>query len=345
MRLNLRNISILASTSVLVMSCSRNPDSAGYEYMPDMYRSQAIEAYVDYGMVKDDEIDSLKTKMSARHPAEGTIPFVANVEMAAINMPYALTSEQYEESAVMQIPGHYVESEEVAKAHAADGKELFTSFCMHCHGAKGAGDGAVVTKGNFNAPSPYNGGYKNRTLGQIFHVITYGKGAMGPHGSQLNKDERWKAALYVRSLQYDGDIMYKDIMSGKRIGEIEKVFGDVDLASINKGVYVSLRNIKFPKGSVELTTESKVELDSLASYLAVYPDVLEISGHTDTSGTDEVNVQLSKDRALSVVNYLVGKGVDAGRLTSEGYGSGVPIAVNSTEEGKAKNRRIEFVKL
>jgi outer membrane protein OmpA-like peptidoglycan-associated protein len=345
MKLNLLNISILASASVLVMSCSRNPDSSGYEYMPDMYRSQAIEAYVDYGMVTDDEIDSLKTKMSARRPATGTIPFTANAEMAAINMPYALSADQYEESAVMQIPGHYVESEDIANAHAADGKELFTSFCMHCHGAKGAGDGAVVTKGNFNAPSPYNDAYKDRTLGQIFHVITYGKGAMGPHGSQLNKDERWKTALYVRSLQYDGDIMYKDIMSGKRIGEIEKVFGEVDLASIDKGIYVSMRKINFKVGSAELTAESKNELDSLASYLTVTPDVLEIGGHTDNTGTDEVNNQLSKDRALSVVNYLVGKGIDSGRLTSEGYGSGVPIAVNSTEEGKAKNRRIEFVKL
>lgn len=73
------------------------------------------------------------------------------------------------------------------------------------------GDGGVVTVGGYNQPNPYNGGYKDRTIGQIFHVITYGKGAMGPHGSQLNKEERWKVALYVRTLQHD-DLLYSDLL-------------------------------------------------------------------------------------------------------------------------------------
>ncbi len=55
---------------------------------------------------------------------------------------------------------------------------------------------------DYNPPSPYNGAYKERSLGGIFHVITYGKGAMGPHASQLNKLERWKVAMYVRTLQH-----------------------------------------------------------------------------------------------------------------------------------------------
>ena len=104
----------------------------------------------------------------------------------------------------------YIVSEEVANANAKEGAQLFTYFCSHCHGAKGAGDGKVVTYGEFNPPNPYDGGYKDRTIGQIFHVITYGKGAMGAHGSQLNKDERWKVALHVRTLQH-GNLLFDEL--------------------------------------------------------------------------------------------------------------------------------------
>lgn len=212
MKLNLRNISLFAGASILLMSCSRNPDSPGYEYMPDMYRSQAIEAYVDYGLVSDDEHEDLKNTMSARVPAEGTIPFNADPKMAAVMMPYALdnTDDGYNAAKNNLIPMMYVESEETAKAYAEEGKVLFGYFCSHCHGKTGKGDGAVITYGEYNVPMPYDGGYSDRTLGQIFHVITYGKGAMGSHASQLNKDERWKVALYVRTLQH-GDLLYDNI--------------------------------------------------------------------------------------------------------------------------------------
>ncbi len=347
MKLNFKNITLLAGASFLMMSCSRNEDSPGYEYMPDMYRSQAIEAYVDYGLVSDDENEELKNTMSARIPADGTIPFNADPAMASIMMPYSTenTTEGYEESKFNKIPSSYIETEEIANAHAKDGAKLFTYFCSHCHGAKGAGDGKVVTYGEYNPPSPYNGGYKDRTLGQIFHVITYGKGAMGPHGSQLNKDERWKVALHVRTLQH-GNLNYAELLGGLRIGEEEKVFGQVDLPSIKVGEYVSLRGINFAPGSSELTNQAKVELDSLNSYLIAYPNVkMEIAGHTDNTGAEENNIVLSKERANSVVTYLVAKGVVEGRLVAAGYGSAMPIAINDPETGSAKNRRIEFVKI
>lgn len=212
MKLNLRNITLMTCTSLLVMSCSRNEDSPGYEYMPDMYRSQAIEAYVDYGLVSDDENEELKNTMSARTPFDGTIPYNADPAMAGVMMPYKLdnTDEGYEASKLYNIPSSYIETEEIANQHAKEGAQLFTYFCSHCHGAKGAGDGKVVTYGEYNPPNPYDGGYKDRTIGQIFHVITYGKGAMGAHGSQLNKDERWKVALHVRTLQH-GDLLFDEL--------------------------------------------------------------------------------------------------------------------------------------
>jgi mono/diheme cytochrome c family protein len=220
MKLNFRNITLMACTSLLVMSCSRNEDSPGYEYMPDMYRSQAIEAYVDYGLVSDDEHEELKNTMSARTPSVGTIPFNTDPSMASIMMPYKLgnTDEGYESAKQNHIPDFYIETEEIANANAKEGAQLFTYFGSHCHGATGASDGKVVTYGEFNPPNPYNGGYKDRTIGQIFHVITYGKGAMGAHGSQLNKDERWKVALHVRTLQH-GDLLFDELKQSAMVSD------------------------------------------------------------------------------------------------------------------------------
>lgn len=206
MKINLKYISIFAIGGALAFtSCIKSDDSPGYEYMPDMYRSQAIEAYVDYGMVKDDETSeealARKVTLSARTPAEGTIPFNSSEAKAKLFMPYGFenTTEGYEASAANSIPEVFLNDVE---GNVKEGKRLYNIMCQHCHGMKGQGDGGVVEVGGFNPPSPYNGAYKNRPLGKIFHVITYGKGAMGSHASQLNKEERWKVAMYVRTLQH-----------------------------------------------------------------------------------------------------------------------------------------------
>jgi mono/diheme cytochrome c family protein len=233
MKLNFINIMMIVGSIATVSSCTKHPDSPGYEYMPDMYRSQAIEAYVDYGMVRDDVNDTLKNTISARKPVDGTIAFNADPVKAKIFMPYALTNSEadYNKSKWLRIPKYFISSEEVALAHAEEGKKLYSYFCQHCHGEKGMGDGGVITVGGYNQPNPYNGGYKDRTIGQIFHVITHGKGAMGPHGSQLNKEERWKVALYVRTLQH-GELLYSDLLPKyKKVG-VDSVMIDIDSLSL-----------------------------------------------------------------------------------------------------------------
>ena len=69
---------------------------------------------------------------------------------------------------------------------------------------------------------------------------------------------------------------------------------------------------------------------------------LEISGHTDNQGDHDKNVALSQERAQAVADYLANKGIDSARLTAVGYGPDRPIADNSTKDGRAKNRRVEF---
>jgi mono/diheme cytochrome c family protein len=198
--------------SVLVFnitSCVKHPDSPGYEYFDDMTRSQAIEAYIDYGLVADKVNDSLKNTISARIPSHGTIPYYENTEMAEINMPFNYgpsEEERIRAGEEVNLPSYYTKSDVAIESNIKEGKRLYGVFCSHCHGDKGNGDGKVITVGGYPAAPPAYNTLKDRTLGSVFHTITYGKNAMGPHGSQLNKDERWKVAMYVRTMQFDGEL-------------------------------------------------------------------------------------------------------------------------------------------
>jgi OOP family OmpA-OmpF porin len=98
-----------------------------------------------------------------------------------------------------------------------------------------------------------------------------------------------------------------------------------------------------PKGAT-LTTEGRAILDQAIEILNVNPDGnLVVAAHTDDQGSEEGNLALTQQQADAVVAYLVTGGVDAGRLTAVGYGETQPIADNVTEDGRAQNRRIEFV--
>ena len=118
---------------------------------------------------------------------------------------------------------------------------------------------------------------------------------------------------------------------------------NVPLTKIKVGKKVVLNNILFQLGKSVLTAGSYFELDRLISILQDNPQMkIEISGHTDITGSPVINAKLSTDRAKAVVDYLSQKGVDRTRLTYRGYGSEQPIADNKTEEGRSKNRRVEF---
>jgi outer membrane protein OmpA-like peptidoglycan-associated protein len=118
----------------------------------------------------------------------------------------------------------------------------------------------------------------------------------------------------------------------------------LDSIDYKPGDRIRLENIFFEFDKAELLPESKKELDKLVDILTDYPHLkIEIGGHTDNVGSDEYNMNLSEARAKSVVVYLVGKEVDPKRLTYRGYGSIRPFTSNASEDGKALNRRVEFM--
>ena len=103
--------------------------------------------------------------------------------------------------------------------------------------------------------------------------------------------------------------------------------------------------ITFETGKADLKPESMVEINRIAKLMQENPGIeFEVQGHCDATGSDKVNDPLSQKRAEAIVAALVEQGIAESRLTPVGKGSHVPIATNSTDEGRAKNRRVEFVK-
>lgn len=102
--------------------------------------------------------------------------------------------------------------------------------------------------------------------------------------------------------------------------------------------------IGFPHGEADIEPASTDLLDAVAKIMLSTSAItkLTIEGHTDTTGEPAANQPLSEERALAVKKYLEGKGVDPSRLESRGFGSSQPVDSNETEEGRAKNRRVEF---
>jgi outer membrane protein OmpA-like peptidoglycan-associated protein len=105
-----------------------------------------------------------------------------------------------------------------------------------------------------------------------------------------------------------------------------------------------LRGVNFKTASAELLEESYYVLEKVYNSLEAYPNVrVEIAGHTDDRGSDRYNLALSYDRAKSVVNYLIMRGISPNRLIARGYGETKPRMSNDTEEGRYENRRVEVV--
>ena len=173
-----------------ITSCTDN-EGRGYEFMPDMYRSPSLETYGMNTIFND--------SLNARLPVKGTI---ARGNLSSFNYDGSL--EDYLLSGKEAINPY-----DITDKNIEEGKKLYAMFCKHCHGDNGAGDGSI-THPVYSAVPAYNDTKLLRRCdlpmaelkaGHIYHAITYGLNAMGPHASQLSEEERWKIVLYVQELQ------------------------------------------------------------------------------------------------------------------------------------------------
>ncbi len=257
----------------------------------------------------------------------------------------------------------------------AKGKTLYDVYCGVCHGEKADGNGVIYNDGSGPYPvAPANllsDDFVSASEGRYYHAIMHGKGVMGSYKDKLSTEERWQVIHYIRSLQAkekdleylptavgsiapsNEDDQYAVSEEGMQNDALKKQFEEAlnkKAANNNSApdaeevdLSIQLENVFFETGSANLKAESQLELNKLAFILNAYPEAaIELSGHTDNVGNPANNLTLSQERANSVRDYLVGKGIDTNRMSAVGFGDTKPVADNATDEGKAKNRRTEF---
>ena len=176
-------ILIVAVVFGSVYSCKKD-SRPNYQFMPNMYEPVGYETYGEYEVFPGEQ--------SALLPADGTIARGYSL------YEYANTNEAYElAKAELSSP---LDSTQVDLDR---GKELYDIYCGICHGNKGAGQGNLVKREKILGVPSYADAGRAITEGSVYHVIYYGKNAMGSYAAQLNEEERWQVTAYVMKLKAD----------------------------------------------------------------------------------------------------------------------------------------------
>lgn len=201
--LSFLKFAFVLTLGVVMVSCA-GKDEPGLEYAPNMYHSVAYEPLKQItdehagDWVQMDQENSNygeyyssnplnENRMNMRVPPANTI--------ARGKMPYRIEKDNLDSAATTISP--FAVGDEAA---LKDGKVLYEKFCDHCHGKDGITPGKVGDV-FLGVPAYNSAAMKDKSEGHVFHVITHGKGRMGPHASQLSVDERWRITRYVQKLQ------------------------------------------------------------------------------------------------------------------------------------------------
>ena len=167
--------------AICAVSCF-STDDRNYQYFPNMYESEAYEAYQEYAVFPNQQ--------EAMHPVEGTIPRGW--------MPYGYedTEAGYQAAkANLKNPLPYTED------NLNEGKALYTIYCAICHGDNGDGKGTLAQREKILGIPAYNAPGRNITAGSAYHVMYYGRNTMGSYAVQTTEEERWKIAMHVIDLK------------------------------------------------------------------------------------------------------------------------------------------------
>ncbi|NOS93820.1 MAG: cytochrome c [Cyclobacteriaceae bacterium] len=201
---------------IFMAACKASGDYQGLEYAPNMYHSVAYEPLTQITDPNQGKFtNALNNGRGEFYNSNQYNPYKMNLRLPPANtvrrtasgwLPYRGSND----STGLRLANKLVNPYDSTAAILSQGKALYEMYCQHCHGVKAGGDGKVATGVKIDdvEHSVYPGvanlkgdAYKNITEGHIFHVITYGKGLMGSHGSQVSEEDRWKIAKYVKQLQ------------------------------------------------------------------------------------------------------------------------------------------------
>ena len=209
-------LSIVAAVLIFMAACKAGGDYQGLEYAPNMYHSVAYEPLSQITDPMQGRItNALDNGRGEFYNSNQYNPYKMNLRLPPAHtvrrsasgwLPYRGTND----STGLRLANKLKSPYDTIPAILTQGKAAYEMYCQHCHGAKAGGDGKVASGVKIDGVehSVYPGvanlkgdAYKNITEGHIFHVITYGKGLMGSHGSQVSEEDRWKIARYVKQLQ------------------------------------------------------------------------------------------------------------------------------------------------
>ena len=197
-----------AAVAAIALAGCAGGDNPGREYAPNMYHSVAYEPL---SQITDEDAgawaNSLDTRSGEYFNSNKYNPYRMNMREPAPNtvkrnkygwLPYR--SKNVPKDSIDIVVKGMTSTLEDNPQYVAEGKALFEIYCKHCHGAKGMGDGKVADK--YPGVANLKGeAYLNMSEPHIFHVISYGAGLMGAHGSQVSPEDRWRIARYVKDLQ------------------------------------------------------------------------------------------------------------------------------------------------
>jgi mono/diheme cytochrome c family protein len=176
-----RYFNLAAIALMAIISCDRTRSSTGWDYMPDMYYSNAYESYTANPNFPDN--------LTMRTPVEGTVP--------RDMVPFAWVKSDEDRIAAGEA---LVNPLDASEENLDRGREIYNIFCINCHGTAGDGQGYLFTSKRYPYPPASLVSDKVKSLkdGEIYHTMTVGYGIMGAHGSMIRPEDRWKIILYIR---------------------------------------------------------------------------------------------------------------------------------------------------
>lgn len=194
---------LMVAGSLLATACSDKKRKPSIVYMPDMYYATAYDpyekatfGYPDYAESSDVPVFQRNHNMSALEPVEGSVPH-NDGGILPWTLPY--NNAGYEQSKSVTSPLNPANKEVDHKR----GELLYKQNCSVCHGANGDGQGSIVKSKAYSGVPTF--AERNITVGSVYHVIMYGKNAMGSYASHLTPVDRWRVAEYVMSLKNAGN--------------------------------------------------------------------------------------------------------------------------------------------